>query len=177
MGKLQNRQKPGHRAPGTRSLLLACPECWLGAAVAGQRWGIGVLLGVPGCCHCLELSIQQERRGRLQLLCMARKTGPLIPEGSDLLVFPAVRNLDLVRIIRMALCRMVMCALFEGCGPFMLPVLLESRENATRGTTVHLPPPAASPEILPCTRRAARLLPHGWKAPNLRSNPRLLLAP
>lgn len=110
MGKLQNRQKSGHQAPGTRGLLLACPERWLGDAAAGQRWGIGVLTEVLGCRHCLELSIQQECRGRLRLLCTARKTGPLIPEGSDLPVFPAVRNLDPVRILHRAHCAAWRCA-------------------------------------------------------------------
>lgn len=70
----------------------------------------------------------------------------------------------------------VIQALFEGCRPSKLLVLLESRENATRGTIVHVSPPAASSEIPSYVRRAARLLPRGSKATNLRFNLWLLLA-
>jgi len=67
-------------------------------------------------------------------------------------------------------------ALFEGCRPSKPLVLLESREKAACGTTVHMPPLAESPEIPSYVQGTARLLPCGLKATNLRFNLRLLLA-
>lgn len=64
----------------------------------------------------------------------------------------------------------------ESCRPSRPLVLLERRENATGGTTIHAPPLAASPEIPSYIQRAARLFPCGAKATNLRFNLWLLLA-
>lgn len=187
MGKLKNREKPGCQITSTSGCSPAFdPARWLGAAVVGQRRGMGDSDQEQPLLRALLSSRSTERgsssfswQERLSPLSLKVATCRFFQLGEIWIWFgsgPCYPS-----YLSSATHRRVPCATWvthtpsEGSTPSKPPALLEGRENAVHVTTIHVAPPAASPEIPSYVRRAARLFPRGLKATNLRFNLWLLL--